>query len=58
MSLLSVSKQRRSSSHVGVDDEAWEKLGGNHYRNYILHKASYAYIENRVRCDFIENCTN
>ncbi len=26
MSLLSVPKQRSSSSHVGVDDEAWKKL--------------------------------
>ncbi len=26
MSLLSVPKQRRSSSHVRVDDEGWEKL--------------------------------
>ena len=28
MSLLSVPEQASSSSHVGVDDEGWEKLQG------------------------------
>ncbi len=44
MSLLSVPKQRRSSSHVRVDDEGWEKL----YEIMINTIAPCSYIDSIV----------